>query len=417
MKAVKTSAVVTAFVAFASAAFAADVPRVPVKATGQSVDGTWTTTANIDVRYSGWASAYGYPSFLPPLSGSGSGYQVYVPFGIQTTGAPIPNWKFDFAVRSGYVNARQNTPGLTGDVSTLTDTAISGTATYTGIAGFVPFVSLNVNAPTGKAALYGPARFARMDPDLVDVPTYGEGWNFGPVVGANIPITQELLLTASVGYTYRNVFTKEGPIDPITGGQGSVRFDPGNVTTYNLGLAYAAGQLSANIGVAYATETTTVQDGVPQYRAGDRVTISGGIGYAWNDAWRTNLAGYWTSSRRNEVFVGAVNALLLEAFNSNNVVYRINLDHTYTNGPWSIGPTASYLNRNANAYSPITFQFIPAKQRYSLGVVAGHTVSKTVSLTARVERIWTHERDLPAFGTPAINTFGWLVAGGGVINF
>ena len=398
---------------------AADLPTMPVKAVGQSADKVWTSTATLDVRYSSWTSTYGFPTYAPPLSGQGKGTQVYVPFALLTSGSPFADWKFDFGLRSGYVFARQSTPGLTGEVSTLTDTALSGTATYTALDGIVPFLSMNINAPTGKAALYGADRFARMDPDLVDVPTYGEGWNFAPTLGANFAITKDLIITPSVGYTQRNAFTKEGNIDPVTLAQPGVNFDPGDVTTLSLGAAYAIGQFSINTSVAYAKESTTYQDGIAQYRAGDRVTVSGTAGYAWNDAWRSTLSGYWTYSRKNDVNPGGVNALVLEAFNSNNTVYRINLDTTYSNGPWSIGPVASYLERDANAYSSTTFQFIPAKQRYSLGAVGGYASSATTSVNVRIERIWTHEGGNDAFAPviPAINSQGWLLTGGGVITF
>lgn len=393
---------------------------MPVKATatGQSADKVWTTIVNVDSRYTSWRSNFGYPPFFPPFpGGSGAGTQFYLPFGFQTTGAPMPDWRFDFSVRAGYVDARQTTPGLSGSVSTLTDTALSGTATYTGIAGFVPFLSLNINAPTGTAALYGNSRFARMDPDLVDIPTYGEGWNIAPTLGANIPITPAILLTASIGYTQRNAFTKEGAIDPLTLEQGSVLFNPGDVTTYSIGVSYGEGPLAVQTSVAYATETTTFQDGVPVYRAGNRVTISGVFGYAWSAAWRTNLSGYWSYSDRNEVLSPISNALIAEAFNSNNRVYRINFDTTWTNGVFLIGPTASYLNRDQNSYSPVTFQFIPAKDRYSLGVVGGYAVNATTSLNARIERIWTTERANPSFGVPAVNSDAWLITAGGALRF
>jgi hypothetical protein len=397
-------------------AYAADMP-MPVKAVGQSTDKVWTTTATLDVRYSSWNSAYGYPTFLPPLSGDGKGAQFYVPVALMTTGSPFTNWKLDFGVRSGYVWARQSTAGLTGEASTFTDTALSGTATYTGFDGVIPFLSLNINVPTGTAALYGPDRFARMDPDLVDVATYGEGWNFAPTLGVNIAVTKDFIVTPSIGYTNRNAFTKEGPIDPITGAQGSVNFSPGDITTLSLGAAYAVGKFSINGSVAYAFESTTYQDGVAQYRAGDRVTVSGVAGYAWSDAWKSSVSGYWTYSRKNDVNPGGVNALVLEAFNSNNTVYRINLDHTYSSGSWSVGPTASYLNRDANGYSSTTFQFIPAKQRYGLGGVGSYATSATSSINLRVERIWVHESGNTFYAVPALNSQGWLVSAGGVIQF
>lgn len=406
----------------ASVVNAADGVPMPVKAAAVSADRVWTTTVSLDVRYSTWRSTFGFPNTAPPVSGNGRGSQLYMPFGITTVGSPVPDWKFEFIARSGYVSSKQTTDGMSGSVSTLTDTTLGGTATYTGIAGFVPYLSLNINAPTGKAGLYGDARFARMDPDLVDVPTFGEGWNIGPTVGANIPITESLVFNASVGYTQRNPFNREGAFafDPVTTaivGQASSRLDPGDVVTLSAGLTYSSGPWSAQAAIAYATEGTSSVDGAPQYRAGDRYTLSANGAYVWSPSWTTSVSGYVSWSDRNELFNLAINAFEREAFNSNNLVYRIGIDQTWTDGVWSLGPTVSYLKREVNAYNPVTFQFIPAKTRWSAGLVAGRTMSESFSLNARVERIWAYERDQPAFGTPNLTSDAWLFTGGAVYRF
>jgi len=42
-----------------------------------------------------------------------------------------------------------------------------------------------------------------MDPDLVEVSTFGEGFNIGPTGGFAFPISKSLVLTTSAGYTWR----------------------------------------------------------------------------------------------------------------------------------------------------------------------------------------------------------------------
>lgn len=398
--------------------FAADIPAaMPTKAVGRSADKIWTTTVNSEVRYASWRSTYGSPTSIPPLAGNGSGSQVYVPFSASVVGAPVSDWKFEFLARSGYVWARQNTRGLQGEVSTLTDTALSGTATYTGWDGFIPFVTLNVNAPTGKAALYGPSRFARMDPDLVDIATYGEGWNVGPTVGVNLPVTVNTVVTLSAGHTHRNAFTKEGAIDLVTLAQASQNVDPGDLTTFNASVTSQLDRWSIQAAIAYATESTSYANGVPTYKAGDRVTVNGSLAYAWNDAWRTTASGYWTYARRNDILspLGAV--LIPEAFNSNSSVYRIGLDQTFTSGVWSLGPTVSYLHRDANSYNPITFAFIPAKNRWAVGGTVQRSMTADITLNARLERIWARELDQPSVPAPTLTSDAWQVSGGAVVRF
>ena len=107
-----------------------------------------------------------------------------MPVALQVTGKPSDVVKAQFLVRSGWVRSSQTTAGLSGTVETITDTVMSGTLTYLAINGVQPFVSLNVNAPTGKAVLNGTEANARMDPDLVEIGSFGEGWNIGPTVGA-----------------------------------------------------------------------------------------------------------------------------------------------------------------------------------------------------------------------------------------
>ena len=109
-----------------------------------------------------------------------------------------------------------------------------------------------INAPTGKSALYNNARFARMDGDLVDQGSYGEGWNFGPTAGVNIPLSQSLILTLSGGYTQRNPYAKESQ-NPFTGlVTDTVSVKNGDEATATAALGYAHGAaLAAGLGVLF----------------------------------------------------------------------------------------------------------------------------------------------------------------------
>jgi hypothetical protein len=178
-------------------------------------------------RYFSWSGTRGYPTSLS--SDPGKGMQVYTPFAAQLIGRPSDDLKLAFLARWGYVSSRQSTAGLSGSVSTFTDTMLSGTATYFGWAGVQPFVSLNINAATGKSVLLGNSAYARMDPDLVDIATFGEGWNIGPTVGVNMPLTTALVASFNVGYTFRGRYDRESAIDPITQAQGTNWLKPGDV--------------------------------------------------------------------------------------------------------------------------------------------------------------------------------------------
>lgn len=407
-------------------AFATDLPVKAPQTQAQSADGSWNLTLNQDVRYFSWSGTRGYPTSLN--SNPGNGMQVYTPFAAQLIGRPSDDLKLVFLARWGYVSSRQSTAGLSGSVSTFTDTMLSGTATYFGLAGVQPFVSLNINAPTGKSVLLGNSAYARMDPDLVDIATFGEGWNIGPTAGVNMPLTTALVASFNAGYTFRGRYDRESAIDPITQAQGTNRLKPGDVFTLNASLGYEDGGLSLRGSATYSFEQNTTLDGVPWYKTGNRYTLSAGASYAWSAAWASSVGASFTHANNNEINVFGLPALVTEEFNSNCNVYRIAADTTYKVGNLALGPTASYLYRNADAYNPTTNQFVPAKTRWSAGAVAQYAVTRMLSFNARAERVWIAENEnpdklnaanvvIPGSGVPQVSSTGWMLSFGGVLTF
>lgn len=398
----------------ANAAQSADMPIKAANVTEQS--NNWTVNYTTDVRYFSWSGTRGFPS-NSPLAANGRGTMIYAPMSLSLSGNVSPDFKLDFVARGGYVSAKQTTANETGSVSTPVDTQLSATGTYYGFTGFQPFLSVMVNLPTGKSALYGNDRFARMDPDLVDLQTYGEGFNIGPTIGVNIPLTPSLVMTLSAGYTARGAFNKEGPAIFVP--QPSQRVQNGNESTVTFALAYGEGAFSANGSVAYSWDTQSTVDGIAQYRAGSHVLISGGLGYAFDSHWSATLDGYFLHSNRNDVPDVTGTFLIPEAFNSNSNLVRLNtgLKYAFDNGI-TVGPIASFLYRDANAWVPTAFAFVPAKTRWSVGATGGYAVNKKLTLNARFEHIWTRENihpDAPLFpgtGVPDMTGRGWMISAG-----
>ena len=396
-----------------SPVLAADKPAVPVNQTATSDDGVWTTVLDADSKYSSWRGTRGFPT---SLDGKGKGYQFYMPFGISTAGTPGTDWKYEFQIRSGYTFSKQSTPGAAGSVNTLTDTTLQSTITYLGIDGVIPFVSMNINAPTGTAALYRAARFARMDADLVDLSNFGEGWNFGPSVGANVPITDDLMLTLGVGYTHRGEFTREtddGTAEFAT----KQKMKAGNNISLNASASYQLDTWTFMLGASYATESKTYIDGAENFRAGDRYTILGSITQTWSNTWATVLSGNAIFSNKNETLPIGGSSVIPESYNSNNRVFRIGLDHLWTEGNWTLGPSISYLDRDKNAYDSVNYSYIPAKTRYAGGGVAKYKVNNAVLMSARVDRVWTHEKEYPITSVPTVKSNAWFLSLGAAVTY
>ena len=369
----------------------------------ESSERKWTTTFSTETRYYSWRN-----NFVPPGTtgiGPGRGWEVYIPFATQLTGKPVNDLSVDLVVRGGWVKAAQTTTGLSGEVATSTDTAVSFNTTYLGWQGLRPFIALSANLPTGKSALFGTSVNARMDPDLVEISTFGEGYNFGPTFGLNVPIAGSLLFTASVGYTYRGPFNRESAfpvfppgVDPglvanLTDILQTLRIDPGENTTVTGAINYGTGPFAVGLTGSASWESPTVIFDLKTFRPGLRYLLSLESSYKWPEKWGvTELTAAAAHSNRNKL-VFEVHDPTVERFNSNSNIYRIGMQHLFPVEQFQIGPTVSFLYRDHNGYNATTLQFVPQKTRWAAGVLAQYAPNATVTLNARAEHVWTHENE------------------------
>ena len=377
----------------------------------------WELSYNQEVRYFSWRGDRGYPAAGIISTAPGSGSQIYSPATLGLTGILSDVLKFELVGRGGYVTSKQTTPGATGSVSTFTDTVAASTWTYYGIPGIQPFLSLNVNLPTGTPVLLGTDTFGRMDPDLVDIATFGEGLNFGATFGTNIAVTENIVFSAGVGHTWRGDYYRE----MVAGLPGTVelRVSPANVTTVNAALGFRNGPLTVQLSAAYSHEGTTSFAGVPSFQLGDRYMVSSSTNYAWSEASVSSMVASWSYAQKNKNSIPP-SPLLLEMFNSNSNVYRVRLEHAFIHGNWSAGPVGSWLWRDENAYVPAAGQFVPAKTRWSAGGNLRYTAGTNALLYVSAEHVWIEEnaRPFPApTAVPDANYTGWALLGGASFRY
>jgi len=372
----------------ASISIAEDAPSVPA----------WTVTVADEARYFSWKSTRGYPV---GVAAPGGGSEFYMPFAAQIVGHPNDDWKLELLGRGGWVWAHQSTSGLSGTEQTTTDTTASATLTYLQIAGIQPFGSLVFNLPTGQSALFGTAANARMDPDLVDISDFGEGFNIGETLGVNVPVGKQWMLTASVGYTSRGSYERESGLavtvltQPLT--QTPTMVEPGDVVTYYAAAAYQSERLSGSLNGTVSSERPTSQNDTVLYQPGLRYLLNATVSYNWPDNSRTTLNFSGSHSNRNDVVFAGTAVLVREMMNTNSDLLRVNLEHLIPIGNFfAVGPTGSFLYRDHNGYDSSTLQFVPAKERWTVGALARYAATNNITINARVDFVWTHEDDRPA---------------------
>ncbi len=373
-----------------STAQAADLARDEVKPL--AVDPKqWEFAFNKEFRIMSWSGDRGNPTIYP---GRGRGGQIYTPFSLDVVGRPNSDWKIELQARGGAQRSYQTTRASSGDLTSLTDTSGLATVTYQGLNGWQPFASLAINAPTGRSVAFGNRAFARMDADLVDVPTFGEGWNVGPTLGVNVQPDETQTYTFSAGTTFRSRYEREGVLDAV-GVRQTQELQPSTVTTLTAGYSKKFGDLFVAVTGSYATEDATAVDGRKILRSGDRFSIGLNGTYQWNEQLGLSFAANWLHTNRNKVLDPNVSFLVREAFNSNSNVLRLASDLTYSFGSWALGPTASFLYRDKNSWNAQAFQFAPAKTRLGLGMAGSYKLADNLTINGRFEHIWTHERSNP----------------------
>jgi hypothetical protein len=330
----------------------------------------------------------------------------------------------ELLLRTGYVNASQRTLGLSGSIAAMTDSVVAGTFTYQGIAGFQPFVSLNLNLPTGQTRLGARASRAQMDSDIVEAPSFGEGLNIGPTIGANIPFSQKWTLSVSAGHTTRHAFTTLRVNDGVATVQ---RQQPGGEIAGNASLTYADGGFSAAAALSAALPRTDRFDGVFQVRSGTRFNLVFDVSQQWSDAWRTKAQLAISHTRRNRVIDNALFAVFVEPFNANSTRYTASLGQSYVIGKLTLTGNLGLLHRDRNAWQPIDQQFVSAKTKFSVGGQAEVKATDSVTLSARLDRFWLGEGQqpdkviggvlTPGLAIPRLTHAGWSGGLSGSVRF
>ena len=239
----------------ASEARSAFAAKAPPRA---QVSGTFSAFTNTETRYASWSGTRGSNVFDPAR---GRGQQVYSPTTVGVDYEEPSNFKVETRVKSGYVYASHRTAGQQATYTGAVDTQVSINTTFLSFDNVRPTFGVTFNLPTGTSYLPGNQRFTRMDPDLVEIGSYGVGFNVNPTAGLTVGLDELTALSVSVGYTWRGVFVKEAISQAAGGGLGAFDLkrwvDPGAIFTANANVTRQIGKLMTLVSFAYMSESKT----------------------------------------------------------------------------------------------------------------------------------------------------------------
>jgi opacity protein-like surface antigen len=362
------------------------------------VAGQWSAFTTNEVKYSSWTGSRGSNIFEPQR---GSGYQVYSPTTIGINYNLPSEYRFETRLKGGYVYSSHDTPGQFAHYDGPVDSQASFNLTLLNFDNIRPLLGLSMNLPTGNSFLPGNQRFTRMDPDLVDVGSYGAGFNINPTAGFILGLNESTAISLSAGYAWQGDFTKEGVSLALTpDGVSRVdrfdlknRVDPGDTFTANGNISTTLGSLVLVASFAYMAESRVVIDGVAGGRSGSRFTSNATATYQFDERLSYTVNVSWNFAEKNKI-VDLFGDLITEPRNSNSNVVIGSFEPTYLVTDYlRLGVNYSFLYRDSNYYDQVQDQFVPAKQKHSVGASATFSITPTASLTLRGSHAWIKQND------------------------
>lgn len=418
------------FRCMANAALAIIGPAIPIASgLAQAPSGEPKVTSSVtqDFRFATWEGTRGSNILAPER---GEGWLVYAPLTAGMIAEFAGTAKWELAAKTGYVWSHHGTKGQEATYVGLVDTQLSAKVTLGGFTYISPFVGLVVSVPTGESVLPGQQRFARMDPDLVEIGAYGAGTNVNPLVGFVFAPTANFVIAPSIGYAWLGKFEREGgAVTP--GGQvhppGAPNdfVDPGDVLTASLNAAAKIGTWTVQGSFAYTSSTEVTRNGVAIGQKGAGYVTNIAALYPVASKLNLTLNGSWAFFEKDRIAKTQPpdGELTLEPKNGNSHLLIGAIQPTYDlTDRLRLGLTYSVLHRTENSYDIIEDRFIAARTKHSLGLTLDYTLSPTAIVTVTGSRFWLHEEPgalISNFGNlpPEMDFTGWTASVAGAVKF
>lgn len=302
-----------------------------------------------------------------------SGWQAVTPLTVVGTYELGPSFDIDLSAKTAWVFAETEVFGSSYDYSGLSDTVAGATVTYSGAASWQPFVTLDLNLPTGQSALTFSEAVTLADPDLVDLSRYGEGFNANLSAGASFFLNPHWTLTAALGFNWR------GEYEPYDGS--SAEFDPGDQFTGILRIQYLTETRFASLQLRYRSEGTSQFFGNDYVEPGDRIELKGEAAFQIDEKSTLSVlaSGSWWG--KNSYYDFFADAVVEEATNTNGAVYYGEIKYQRDLGAVDLRAFVSVKRRTDNDYDTFDFRFRPQRTVWRVGTSIDYAVNETTALT------------------------------------
>jgi hypothetical protein len=316
--------------------------------------------------------------------GDATGWQLVTPLSITSSVKLEEKLIFDASIRVAHIISDYNATVLMagiptpvhGRVDAFSDTVLGGTLTYLGMSGLEPFLTIDLNLPTGQETLFGSEKNAIMDPDLVDQIRFGEGFNANFSAGAAIALSNRWVMTAAVGYNTRGDYVPDGDFP--------LEYDPADQLTAYLRAQYLDQVSMFAVSVKYFDEDMATLGGLDYFNSGDRINVSAEGTYQLSEKYVLTGYAMFEKSGKNQYLNFFTGTTVDEEANGNGNVYHTQLSVIHLMGEVDVSLKATATMRDENDYDPVNDLFIPRRTTWDVGPGVDWHISERATLSGGI---------------------------------
>lgn len=306
-----------------------------------------------------------------------SGYQYVTPTNLSMYATKPGIGTLNLGVRTAHIVSHNTSRGSKGAVRSISDTSISASISYDKYI-IKPWLSMDVNVPTGKSRLKGTEKNALMDENLVGQTRFGEGVNLSPAIGFIFQMSDKNVLSVGSSYNIKGKYEPDG--DTYN------ELDPGDIFTGTMQYQRLTQNSLTSLGVVYSRESTTSLGDINNfYQPGERFDIYATRLQQFFQRHTVSGVFRYSTIGKNKRFDPFTDTFNREDKKGTGDVYFMGLTYAYQyNKQLSTGIDFGYLLRNDNDFQPENDIFIPERKKLSVKLFSNYMVNKNLSLYGSV---------------------------------
>ena len=320
------------------------------------------------------------------------GSQYYVPLKL---GADYEDFNIQMLTAFAYTNSNPSHAD-TVTLSCIVDTKMNLSYTVTDRLPFDVLVGLDFNLPTGKNDLDEHRIGAIMDPDLVTITYFGEGFNINPTITV-AKDWDDWSMGIGLGYLVRGEYDYSYDVKD---------YDPGNIFNLTASLEYYFNdQWSANLLTRFASFGMDEVKGDDYFKQGAMVEVGVGLNH-FATAWDAS-AGMKYLIRTKCEFPEPDSGVVQEEHNSYGNEFQADLaGHYYLDKKTTLNGLFNFLYVEENDYPSSSNLFIGSRAKTTFGAGVSRALTDHINAALNLSGFYmTTERNWYQDGDRTYNGF------------